>query len=96
MPRDLVSDFFFACTIILCHGFSEPNADMIMVEGISQLCNDMQVTFGFYLLTLIACYSARLSVCSHIYRIGSYQVGNLRAMNRVCFIYSVFLHSVFL
>ena len=36
---------FFTCTIILCHDCSEPDADMIMVEGISQLCNDLQVMF---------------------------------------------------
>jgi DCN1-like protein 1/2 len=35
----------FTCAIMLCLDCSEPDADMIMVEGISQICNDLQVIF---------------------------------------------------
>jgi len=51
---------FFTCTIILCHDCSEPDADMIMVEGISQLCNDLQVMFLDFFFFLLWMYVTML------------------------------------
>ncbi|AQK56590.1 Defective in cullin neddylation protein [Zea mays] len=53
----------FTCAIMLCLDCSEPDADMIMVEGISQICNDLQVDPQDIVMLVISWHMKASTMC---------------------------------